>query len=219
MSMLLMYQPRVAPVRTSAVAALGMSLFCATTLLLPNSADAADPESRVKSRAPNKAPARPEADANDRGDPKDSGDPNDRGGTGPTKPRAPAKPAPATVVREFPEGSPIWVVRQAFHCALDFDASSGFECYAPLHVENNRNNSNALTHLRRYQWAHFRKWATTYPQPGKGFALLVTRQVPEKLEATDGEVKIFLVSRHRDSPAPVTLRREGSHWRLYASSL
>lgn len=194
---------------------LAVATFAASLALwAPTQAFAADPEAKVKPRAPTEGRARPAPDAND------PGDPNDRGGTGPNTARKGDKPEDATVVQDFPEGSPIWVVRQAFECTLGFhDESRGFDCYAPLHVENNRNNENALTHLRRYQWAHFRKWASTYPQPGKVFALRMSRQVPEKLESTHNEVKIFLVSRHRDNAAPITLRREGGHWRIYASSL
>ncbi len=211
-------QPTHAPHRRSASAApaatfAALALASSLALLVSSQAWAADPESRVKPRTPGEGRTRPAPDAND------AGDPNDRGGTGPNTARKGDKAPESTVVREFAEGAPIWVVRQAFHCALDFDESAGFDCYVPLHVENNRNNENALTHLRRYQWAHFRKWASTYPQPGKGFALRVSRQVPEKLDDTHSEVKIFLVSRHRDNAAPITLRREGGHWRIYASSL
>lgn len=202
---------------------LPLALAMAVILGSPSVGSAADPESKVKPSAPrpapsnpapsNPAPSRPRADAND------PGDPNDRGGTGPNLDRKVEKAPDSAVIRDFPEGSPVWVVRQAFRCALDHDESSGFECYVPLHVETNRNNDNALQHLRRYQWAHFRKWAATYPEPGKVFAIRQSRQVPEKLEATHKEVKLFFVSRNRDNPAPIILRREAGSWRIYSSSL
>ncbi len=124
-----------------------------------------------------------------------------------------------TLVTKFDSGSPLWTVRQVFHCVLDFDESSGFNCYVPHNVEINRHNGNALTHLRRYQWAHFRKYAASYVAQGKTFGLRVTRQVPAKLSAKSNRVKIFFHSRHRDNPAPITLKREGGAWRVYNNSL
>ena len=44
-------------------------------------------------------------------------------------------------------------------------------------------------------------------------------RVPAKLEAETQEIKYFFVSRHRDNPAPVTLRRERGAWLIYANSL
>lgn len=162
---------------------------------------AADPAPRVKSRGQAK-PAE-----------------NDRGGAGPNQGSKASDRPNGQEIKDFPQGTPLWLVRQAFRCALEHNESSGFDCYVELNVDLNRDNQNARTHLRRYQWSHFRKWASSYPLPGKAFALLVTRQVPAKLEPEAREVKIFLWSRHRDNPAPITLRREGGRWLIYANSL
>ena len=61
------------------------------------------------------------------------------------------------VTSKFEKGTPLWVVRQAFHCALDYDEGSGFDCYVKHNSEVNKGTSRALKHLRRYQWRHFRK--------------------------------------------------------------
>ncbi len=191
---------------------------------------AADPEPNVRVRtpspptpapgppAPAPAPDKAAPEGRDRGS-DDARNPNDHGGVGPNTRHKNAKADDGEVTREFKEGTPLGVVRAAFRCALEMDESSGFDCYMPLNIENNRNNENARTHLRRYQWAHFRKWATTYPLPGKEFALRQTRQVPAKLDAETQEIKFYFVSRNRDNPAPVTLRREGGAWLIYANSL
>ncbi|MEY3014692.1 MAG: hypothetical protein RIT45_3427 [Pseudomonadota bacterium] len=180
---------------------LAAAVGLASVALVATNASAADPTPRVKSRA---APRPPE---------------NDRGGAGPNAGSKAGERPEGQELKAFPQGSPAWVVRQAFRCALEHNESSGFDCYAALNVETNRDNENARVHLRRYQWSHFRKWAASYPLPGKEFVLLQTRQVPAKLEPQTSEVKLFLWSRHRDNPAPITLRREGGRWLIYSNSL
>jgi hypothetical protein len=123
------------------------------------------------------------------------------------------------LVKTFKVDSAIWLVRQAFHCAVDFDEPSGFGCYTKLVVEDRRDSPRARKNLRRYQWAHFRKWAGDYIEPGKVFALRESRRVPAKLTGKTAIVKIFLVSRNRDNPAPIELKRVGGVWRVYSNSL
>ena len=88
-----------------------------------------------------------------------------------------------------------------------------------LVVEDRRDSPHARKNLRRYQWAHFRKWADGYIEPGKVFALRESRRVPAKLTGKTAIVKIFLVSRNRDNPAPIELKRAGGVWRIYSNSL
>ncbi len=123
------------------------------------------------------------------------------------------------LVKKFKVDSAIWLVRQAFHCTVDFDEPSGFGCYTKLVVEDRRDSPHARKNLRRYQWAHFRKWADGYIEPGKVFALRESRRVPAKLTGKTAIVKIFLVSRNRDNPAPIELKRAGGVWRIYSNSL
>ena len=137
--------------------------------------------------------------------------------------RAEKKPAyrkpQGKLISKFKVDSPIWLVRQAFHCALDFDEPSGFGCYTKWVVEDRRDSPHALKNLRGYQWAHFRKWAAGYVEIGKVFGLRESRRVPAKLTGKSNMVKIFLVSRNRDNPAPIELKRVGGVWRIYANSL
>ncbi len=189
------------PLRSRGVSPSSVAVALIALALAATSAWAADPTPRVKSRA---APRPPE---------------NDRGGAGPNAGSKPGDRPEGQELKDFKQGSPIWVVRQAFRCALEHNESSGFDCYSALNVESNRDNENARVHLRRYQWSHFRKWASSYPLPGKDFVLLQTRQAPAKLEPQTNEVKLFFWSRHRDNPAPITLRREGGRWMIYANSL
>lgn len=143
----------------------------------------------------------------------------DRGGAGPNHAKKPGERPAGEEVRVFAKDSPVAVVREAFRCALERGEEAGFDCYAALNVMSNRDNDNARTHLRRYSWSHFRKWAPTYPLGGKDFGILVTRQVPAKLAADTREVKLFVWSRQRDNPAPITLRREAGSWRIFSNSL
>lgn len=144
----------------------------------------------------------------------------------PTKP-APAKPVPNNAdgkqigtVREFPAGTADFTMREAFKCALDYpDDGAGFECYARLNVELNRDNENALTHLRMYQWRFFRQRASSYVVDAENFAVKVTRRDPAVVDDASKTAKLFLKSRLRDMPAPIILRREGGAWRVYANSL
>lgn len=126
---------------------------------------------------------------------------------------------PIGVVKTFEKGTPLWVVRQIFKCALDYDEGTGFSCYVKHNAEINTGTSRALKHLRRYQWKHFRKWAPTYVIKNKQFALLLTRWNPKEYNGTTRELRIYLRSRQRDNPAPVMLRREGGVWKVYANSL
>ncbi|GEM_PF-2594437 len=126
---------------------------------------------------------------------------------------------PIGMVKTFPKGSPLWVVREAFKCALDYDEGSGFGCYVEHNAEINKQTPRAKRHLRAYQWKHFRKWAATYVLPGKQFTLLVTRWAPERISGSTRDVRIYLRSRQRDNPAPCMMRREGGVWKIYANSL
>ncbi len=128
------------------------------------------------------------------------------------------KPA-GRVITKFKNGTPLWLIRQAFHCALDFNESSGFDCYTKWVVEARRDNPRALKHLRTYQWAHFRKWAPTYVLNNKPFTISETRRVPSKVTGQTSLVKIFLLSRQRDNPAPIELKREAGVWRINTNSL
>lgn len=176
-------------------------LACAALMLVDApAAHASDAQPRVQRRAKVKrsrsAPARP------------------------ARGRAPkAKKIRGKKHTKFESGTPMWTVRQAFHCVLDFDESSGFDCYVPLNVEINRHNHNARIHLRRYQWRHFRKYAASYVGKGKTFSVRVTRFAPANRSAKSNRIKVFLSSRHRDNPAPITLKREGSSWLIYNNSL
>jgi hypothetical protein len=123
------------------------------------------------------------------------------------------------VVKTFKKSTPLWVVREVFKCALDYDEGSGFNCYVKHNAEINVGTSRALKHLRRYQWKHFRKWASTYVMKSKSFALLLTRYSPDRYSGTTRELRIYLRSRQRDNPAPIMLRREGGIWKVYANSL
>ncbi len=145
-------------------------------------------------------------------------------------PGAPAKIAPAKeapidsdrigLIRQFAPGSTDWLIREAFKCAMDFpDESRGFECYAALNVESNHDNETATTQLRIFQWKYFRRQVAGYMQDPQGFAFHVTRREPGKVEATAKEAKIFLRHKVRENPAPITLRREGGVWKIYANSL
>ncbi len=137
--------------------------------------------------------------------------------------KAPKKPVhhkpTGKLVKKFKVDSPIWLVRQAFHCAVDFEEPSGFGCYLKLVVEDRRDSPHARKNLRGYQWDHFRKWAGGYIAPGKEFALRESRRIPAKLTGKTNMIKIFLVSRNRDNPAPIELKRVGSVWRIYSNSL
>ncbi|MSP92099.1 MAG: hypothetical protein EXR79_09915 [Myxococcales bacterium] len=148
----------------------------------------------------------------------------------PTSPAAPpAAPAPEPVddgvsrigpIKAFPNGTPDWLVRAAFKCALDYtDEAAGFDCYQKLNVELNRDNDNALTHLRLYSWKYFRQRAASYIVSTEPFTLKVTRRDPTSIDGNSKTVKVFLYSRHRDNPAPIILRREAGQWRVYANSL
>lgn len=122
-------------------------------------------------------------------------------------------------VSQFVNGTPLWLVRQAFACALDYDESSGFDCYTKWVVEARRDNPNALKHLRTYQWAHFRKWASTYVVKAKPFTIAESSRMPTKVSGETTTVKIFLLSAQRDNPAPIELKREAGVWRISANSL
>ncbi len=189
-------------VHRSLTRVLAVLIACAAiTLVDAPTAGAADAQVRVKKRAKPPSVRRPTPTAPSRGH------------------AAPAKKDVGQRVVKFPSGEPLWTVRQAFHCVLDFDESSGFDCYVPLNVEINRHNPNARIHLRRYQWRHFRKYAASYVGKGKTFSLQVTRIVPAKPTPDTSSVKVFLSSRHRDNPAPITLKREGNSWMIYNNSL
>jgi hypothetical protein len=140
----------------------------------------------------------------------------------PPKDVPPGAPDPdrTGLVKQFTPGSTDAVIRDAFKCALDFpDEASGFQCYAALNVESNRDNDIAVGQLRNYQWRFFRQRASGYLQEGQGFAFLVTRRDPGKVEATAKEAKVFLRHKSRDNPAPITLRKENGVWKIYANSL
>ena len=123
------------------------------------------------------------------------------------------------MVSKFINGRPLWLIRQAFACALDYSESSGFDCYTKWVVEARRDNPNALKHLRTYQWSHFRKWASTYVVKAKPFTIAESGRQPAEVTGETSTVKIFLVSAQRDNPAPIELKREAGVWRISANSL
>ncbi|MBM4345326.1 MAG: hypothetical protein FJ100_18295 [Deltaproteobacteria bacterium] len=121
-------------------------------------------------------------------------------------------------ISEFPPGTPDGIVRQALHCAIDIaEESSAFQCYAQLNVVGNRDTDIAISHLRNYQWKVFRQRAASYVLAANPFTVRVTRRDPEN---GDGKhVKVFLFSKARDFPAPITLQKDGNRWWIYSSSL
>ena len=135
------------------------------------------------------------------------------------QPKGKAVAGPIGMISSFDKGTPLWVVREIFKCALDYDEPSGFQCYHRHNAEINVGTDRALKHLRRYQWKHFRKWAPTYVFKGDKFQLLVTRWNPKAYSGSTRELRIYFRSRQRDNPAPVMLRREGGVWKIYANSL
>lgn len=121
-------------------------------------------------------------------------------------------------VHDFPPGTPDGILRQALHCAIDIvEESSAFACYAQLNVMSNRDTDIALTHLRSYQWKVFRQRAASYVMATSPFTIRVTRRDPESGDAK--QVKVFLFSKARDFPAPITLQKDGSRWWIYSNSL
>ncbi len=133
--------------------------------------------------------------------------------------------AEAQVVRTFVPGSPEATLREIIHCGADLsDESAAFACWVKLHVTGNRDTETAVTQLRHYSWKVFRSRADSYavkpvPTTDKDFALQISHREPEKCDMTAKECKFFLVSHVRDSPAPVTLRKEDGEWRIYSISL
>lgn len=167
---------------------------------------------KQKEKAPEKADS-PKADSPAKGD-----------AAADAKDKPPVKPAynphATGVIKEFPAASIDGVLREAFKCALDFsDESSGFSCYAALNVDSNHDNDVATTQLRKFQWAAFRRRAAGFVVEGKEFAVRITRRDPDRVPADAKEAKLFLHSRERDNPAPITFRREAGQWRIYANSL
>lgn len=149
----------------------------------------------------------------------------------PAEPSGPVQPAPAPaepaaipsalgMTDAFPAGTPDEVLRAAFGCALDIQSEDkAFNCYAALNVADNRDTDISLAHLRSYQWKVFRQRAAGYVVSEKPFTLKVMRRDPEKAPAGLRDYKIFLHSRLRDYPAPISLRFEQGRWRIYANSL
>ncbi len=123
------------------------------------------------------------------------------------------------LIKDFAPGTPDGILREAFKCALEMDETAGFSCYARLNVEGNHDNDIATTQLRNYQWRFFRQRASSYVMTEQPFTIKVTRRDPGAIDANSKEVKVFLLSKARDNPAPVTLRKEGNVWRIYSNSL
>lgn len=201
---------------TALARSLTLSSAVLALTLAPWLATASDPAPTVKPRpgVGGAVKGRPDGNVAPKGE-----NPNDRGGTGPRADRKPGDRPEGRELTVFAAGSPESTIQRAFSCVLERSESSGFDCYADLNVASNRDNSNALSHLQRYQWSHFRKWARTYVLPGKAFALLLTRQDPEKVTETVNEVRLYFWSNKRDMPAPITLRRENGRWLIHANSL
>jgi hypothetical protein len=131
----------------------------------------------------------------------------------------------AQIVRTFEPGSPEAAIKEILHCGADIaDDTAAFDCWVKLQLIQNRDTDTAIAQLRHYSWKVFRSRAETYavkpvPTTDKDFAIRITRREPEKCDATTKECKLFLVSHVRDSPAPVTLRKEDGVWRIYSTSL
>lgn len=148
--------------------------------------------------------------------------------TAPAQPAGPAAPPPAAVaiptvlglVDAFTEGTPDAAVRAAFRCAIDIaNEDAAFKCYAALNIADNRDSDISLLHLRSYQWKVFRQRAPGYVVSEKPFTVKVMRRDPETAPADAKHYKLFLHSRDRDFPAPITLRRDAGRWLIYSNSL
>lgn len=118
-------------------------------------------------------------------------------------------------VSQFPPGTPLGLVRDAFRCALRHD----FDCYAALNVSHNTDSPHARRHLRKYSWAAFENRATGYVLQDEPFTLHAVRYDPPRVDDKTKRVKVYLLSRDREYPAPITLVRSGTYWRVYTNSL
>lgn len=214
------------------VPAKGRSLLgLALVLTLAACSGAAVQEEPKPVGAPDIAPSRETPPA----DPKPAPAPSDPGK--PAEPASDAKPAepaadpakaakPATMptaigdVSTFPEGTPDGTLRAALACALDdLGDSQAFQCYASLNVTRNRDTDIAVAQLRAYNWKHFRQYAASYVVRDKPFTVRITRRDLDSNGADGKVVKLFLFSKSRDYPAPITLEREGGAWRISYNSL
>ncbi|MBI5607510.1 MAG: hypothetical protein HY902_01365 [Deltaproteobacteria bacterium] len=202
----------------------------AAAVCLPACSGAAVQDEPKRAGAPDIAPREaPRADPKPADAPRDSGQP-----AVPAADPKPAEPAPDPVkpakpaamptalgdVSTFPEGTPDGTLRAALACALDdLGDSQAFQCYASLNVSRNRDTDIAVAQLRAYNWKHFRQYAASYVVRDKPFTVRITRR---DLDANGGDgkvVKLFLYSKSRDYPAPITLEREGGAWRISYNSL
>ena len=118
-------------------------------------------------------------------------------------------------VSHFPPGTPLGLVRDAFRCALSHE----FDCYAALNVSHNTDSPHARRHLRKYSWSAFEGRAPGYVVEEKPFTLHAVRYDPPRVDEETKRVKVYLLSREREYPAPITLVRSGTYWRIYTNSL
>jgi len=173
-------------------------------------------------------PAEPKPADTRPADPKPGQTPSDGGQvaepTADPKPAEPAKPPvlPTTIgdVSTFPDGTPDGTLRAALACALDdLGDSQAFSCYASLNVTRNRDTDIAVAQLRAYNWKHFRQYAASYVVREQPFTVRITRRDHDSSGRSGKVVKLFLFSKSRDYPAPITLEREGGTWRISYNSL
>ncbi len=221
-----MAAPSLAPAQTPTWIALALALLaaCSGAAVQDEPKHAGGPDIAPRREAtPAEAPrdpAPPAEPARDSGKPAADAKPAEP----PSDPGKPAKPAamPTALgeVSTFPEGTPDGTLRAALACALDdLGDSQAFSCYANLNVTRNRDTDIAVAQLRAYNWKHFRQFAASYVVHDKPFTVRITRRDLEPSSAEAKTVKLFLFSKSRDFPAPVTLEREGGVWRISYNSL
>jgi len=123
------------------------------------------------------------------------------------------------IVYDPKDGTPEWVVREAIRAALTPDESRGFERYLELLVADNKDNDRAIGQVRAYSWHQFRKRAASYLEDPALLTYRLTRLDPPEVGPGVEQIKVFLHSTQRDSPAPMTLKREGGKWLILYNSL
>ncbi len=123
-------------------------------------------------------------------------------------------------ISTFADGTPDGALRAALACSLgDLSDSAAFDCYARLNVLRNRDTDIAVAQLRAYSWKHFRQYAASYVVKDNPFTVRITRRDRETGGAEGKGIKLFLFSKSRDYPAPITLEREEGVWRIAYNSL
>ena len=100
--------------------------------------------------------------------------------------------------------------------ALKAGLAGDFDAYlAAIHPEH-KETSDQRKQRENYEWKRFVKQVKWYVTSEKPIAFVVTRRVPE-----DKYYKIF-VKDHKNKdrmPVPVTLKKDGSGWKIVTNSL